>query len=506
MKQFGSNPHLRALSLGLAAATCLAWGTAALGQSGPQTLRFAPGNFPVSLDIQTYPAEEGVQVVSQQIFQTLVEVKDGEATPLIAESWTNADPLTWTFKIRDGVKFSDGSALTANDVKASLDRLIALGSSFAPLFVNFDATRADDDKTFTVTTKVPVGTMLNTLSLVFIGKGDGVGNEAYWQKPVGSGPFAVSDYVPDDHVTLVRNENYWGENKARLDTIEVISMPEVSSKITGLVTGELDLMTTVPPDQVSSVNGVDGIEYVSGPSYQYLVTWFNEQREPFDDVRVRQAMWHAIDVKQVVSDLYGPDVLATAPIARAVFGAPQLEQLSYDPELAKKLLAEAGFPDGFSTTFMWPREAGPNIRSLAQAFVSAWADVGIKVEPMELERAKWLEDFIAVQYDVTMFNNATATGDSDFTLNRLYTCAAAAKRTGYCNEGLDATLLAAAASLDQVERKRLYTEAATTLWNDAVGIWPVEVPNTAALRQEVKGFALSPNNRHDLSTVYIEAN
>jgi peptide/nickel transport system substrate-binding protein len=503
MKHFVSTRPLRALSLGLAVATCLAWGGAAFAQSGPQNLRFAPGNFPVSLDIQTYPAEEGVQVVSQQIFQTLVSVRDGVATPLIAESWSNPDPLTWTFKIRDGVTFSDGSALTANDVKSSLDRLIGLGSSFAPLFVNFDATRADDDKTFTVTTKVPVGTMLNTLSLVFIGKGDGVGNEAYWQKPVGTGPFAVSDYVPDDHVTLVRNENYWGENKAKLDTLEVVSMPEVSSKITGLVTGELHVMTTVPPDQVNSVNGVDGVEYMTGPSYQYLVTWFNEQREPFDDVRVRQAMWHAIDVKQVVTDLYGPDALATSPIARAVFGAPDLEQLSYDPALAKKLLAEAGHPDGFSSTFIWPREAGPNIRSLAQAFISAWADVGIKVEPMEVERAKWLEDFIAVKYDITMFNNATATGDADFTLNRLYTCAAAAKRTGYCNEKLDATLLAAAASLNQDERRTLYGEAAATLWDDAVGIWPVEIPNTAAVRTEVKGFALSPNSRHDFSTVYL---
>jgi peptide/nickel transport system substrate-binding protein len=122
---------------------------------------------------------------------------------------------------------------------------------------------------------------------------------------------------------------------------------------------------------------------------------------------------------------------------------------------------------------------------------------------MEVERAKWLEDFIAVKYDITMFNNATATGDADFTLNRLYTCAAAAKRTGYCNEKLDATLLAAAASLNQDERRTLYGEAAATLWDDAVGIWPVEIPNTAAVRTEVKGFALSPNSRHDFSTVYL---
>lgn len=466
-----------------------------------QELTYAPGLFPVALDVQTYPAEEGVQTTAQQVLETLVTFSEGSIEPLLAESWENPDPLTWKFKLREA-NFSDGSPFTANDVKASLDRLIALKGVLTPLLSAITEIRADDDRTFTIVTSESVGTLPSTLSLVFIGKASGVNDPTYWTKPVGTGPFMVSEYVADDHVTLVRNDNYWGD-KARLDRVNIVNMPEISSKITALTTGEVDIVTSIPPDQVGNIEGASGIDFSTKESYQYYFTWFNQTRPPFNDVKIRQAMWHALN-NDTIKNLFGDGAtVARAPITQAVFGAPELEPYTQDLDKARRLLAEAGFPNGFAATMQYPREGGPNIRSLAQSMISDWAALGIRIEPLEKERAQWVQDLNSLNWDLNLQTNVTGTGDADFTLNRLYTCAA--NRMGYCNRELDSILSQARASLDQKEREELYARASKILWDDAVGIFPADLKNNAAVRSEVEGFELPVNGRPSFAPVSIGA-
>jgi len=470
--------------------------------SDGQVLRYAPQLFPVSLDVQQYPAEEAVQTTVQQALETLTVMKDGQPAPKLATSWENPDEKTWVFHLREGVKFSDGTPFTAKDVKGSVERLISLKGSLAPLLSSITAVDATDDHTVTFHTAEPLGTLPSTLSLVFIGQGDKVGDDAYWQKPIGTGPFKIDSFSPDDKVVLSRNDGYWGP-KAKVETLQILDMPEIAARITALNNNEVDVLAAIPPDQVAEVSGMDGIKYGTGPSYNYYFIWFNHNNKPFDNLKVRQAMLHAIDIKGTVEDLFGDlGTVAQAPITQAVFGATQLEPYSYDPELAKRLLAEAGYPNGFSTSMQWPLEGGPNIRALAQAFISDWAKVGIKVQPLEKERATWLKDFGAMKWDLNLQTNTTGTGDADFTLNRLYTCAA--KRLGYCNKELDTIMAKARASLDQNERKALYAQAAKILWDDAVAIFPVDLKNNYAIRDNVKGFEMPVNGRPDFSQVSIE--
>lgn len=486
------------LALAFVASAC---STTSGSDDAAQELRYVTGLFPVSLDVQNFPAEEGTQIAAAQVLETLVTVADGEPEPLLAESWDNPDPLTWTFNLRDDVEFSDGTPFTAEDVKASLDRLIGLEGALTPLFTAVTETRADDDTTFTVITDQPLGTLLSSLSLVFIGQADGVESDEYWMSPIGTGPFVVEEYVADDRIDMVRNESYWGE-QALLDKLTFVNLPEVSARITALQTGEIDVLQTIPPDQVTSVEGQDGIEYVAEDSYQYYFMWFNQARGPYADVRVRQAMWHALDLDSLVTDLYGDGAtVASAPLTQSVFGAPALDHYSYDPDLARQLLAEAGLPDGFSTSMQWPREGGPNIRTLAQAMISAWAEIGITVDPLEKERALWLQDFGAGNWDLNLQTNTTGTGDADFTLNRLYTCAA--DRMGYCNPELDSIMAEARASLDPEERISLYERASTIIWEEAVGIFPTDLKNTAAYRSNVQGFDVPTNGRPNFATVSI---
>ncbi|MEV0167430.1 peptide/nickel transport system substrate-binding protein [Nonomuraea fuscirosea] len=488
-----------ALVLGLAACGGSGGGAA---DGGEQVLRYAPQLFPVSLDVQQFPAEEAVQTTVQQGLETLTVMKDGQPAPKLATSWESPDDKTWVFHLREGVKFSDGTPFTAKDVKGSVERLISLKGSLAPLLASITGVDATDDRTVTFHTSAPLGTLPSTLSLVFIGQGDKVADDAYWQRPIGTGPFTFTSFSPDDKVELSRNDTYWGE-KAKVAKLEILNMPEVSARITALNNDEVDVLASIPPDQVAEVSGVDGITYGTGPSFNYYFIWFNQNNKPFDDVKVRQAMLHAIDVKGVVGSLFGDlGTVARSPITQAVFGSTQLEPYAYDPERAKKLLAEAGHPDGITATIQWPLAGGPNIRAMAQAFISSWEKVGIKVQPQEKERATWLKDFTALKWDMNLQTNTTGTGDADFTLNRLYTCDA--KRMGYCNKELDSILAKARGSLDQDERKTLYAQASKIIWDEAVGIFPVDLKNNYAVRDNVKGLEMPVSGRPDFSRVSVE--
>lgn len=473
------------------------------GGGGEQVLRYSPALFPVSLDAHQYPAEEPTQTAVQQVLETLVAMEDGTPVGVLAESFEPVDDRTWVFHLREGVTFSDGTPLTARDVKASVERGQALKWSLAPLFTAVEAIEATDDRTVTFRTSEPLGTLPSSLSLVFIGPADRVDDPAYWELPVGTGPFVFESFTPDDRVVLRRNDAYRGPEKATLDRVEIVSIPETAARITALRTGEVDVLQSIPPDQVSEVEGQPDIDYGSGPSFQYYFTWFNASRPPFDDVRVRQAMWHALDLEAIIGDLFGDTAsVARAPITQDVFGAPQLQPYAHDPQRARALLAEAGHASGLRVSMQWPREGGPNIRALAQAMVSAWAEVGVTVEPLEKERPQWLQDLNAKNFDLNLQTNTTGTGDADFTLGRLYTCAAG--RTGYCNPELDRLLLGARASLDPGERERLYAQAAQIIWDDAVGVFPADLRNNSAVRSHVQGFELPVNGRPQFRTVSID--
>lgn len=469
--------------------------------SVPQDFVYVPGLFPVSLDIHDFPGEEGVQVAIQQVLETLVTFDGSEAKPLLAESWEYVTPTELTFKLRSDVTFSDGTLFTANDVKASLDRLIELERALAPLFAAVTEIRVDDDHTFTIVTDSPVGTLVGSLSLLFIGQADKMDDDTYWLAPIGTGPFKIDEYVADDHVTMSRNDDYWGE-VALLDTLRMSNIPETAARITAVQTGEVNAVSSIPPDQASNVDGVDGVEFIQTDSFTYYFIWFNHNNKPLDDVRVRQAMWHAVDVDSIIPDLYGDGAtVAGAPVAAAVFGATDLPQPKYDPELAKELLADAGYPDGLDISIQWPAAGGPNIKALAQAFISDWAAVGITVDALEKERANWLDDFRSMNWDLNLQTNATPTGDADFTLNRLYTCDA--DRLGYCNPELDTLLKQAGESLDQDERTDLYAEATQIMWDDAVAIFPADIKANIAYGSNVQGLELPASNRPNFVTVSL---
>src|SRR5699024_8855684 len=224
----------------------------------------------------------------------LVVNEDNEIKPSIAADWEQPDDKTWVFNLEKDVSFHDGSPLTAEDVKYSIEQQVnSEDSSLTVLWSEFDSVEATDEHTVTIKTKKPVGTMLSSLTLLFITPEDSASDDFY-REPIGSGPFKVDSCVSEEELELSKNEEYW-DGEPQLEKLEFTNIPETSSRFTALETGEIDLTSTIPADQIASLEDNDEIAVVNNPSYLYYFNWFNSSREPFDDPKVRQALRCAIE-------------------------------------------------------------------------------------------------------------------------------------------------------------------------------------------------------------------
>jgi len=447
--------------------------------------------------------EEATAVVSSHVLDTLIgrDPVTGELVPRLATAWDATEPTTWTFLLREGVMFHDGTPFTSADVKASLDRVIALEGPLAPLWAAVTAVETPDPMTVQIVTSEPVGTVPVSATLLFIGPAAQMTNEGFFNQPFGLGPYRFVSWTPDAELVMEANPDYWG-GAPGLQRIVIRDIPETAARVTALETGEVGFTYGLSADQLPSLQENEELTIASTPSYAYYFNWFNSQRAPFTDVRVRQAMAHALDVDAMVNDLLaGVGQRAQAPIPSTVFGFEAQPPFAYDPERARELLAEAGFPDGFQTTLQWNPGSGPQDRELVLTMIAYWDAIGVQVENLEKERAVWLEDLLALNWDMNFQTNTVRTGDADFTLRRLYV--STANRNGYANPELDTILTSAAAASDQSERETLYGQACQIIWAEAVGIFPFELIENYVYRAGTEGFVPAPNAIPDFSTVTV---
>lgn len=452
-----------------------------------------------ALAIATEPAYVGnpaTQHLTAEIYNQLVTYRDGEASPELAESWTS-EGNTWTFTLREAT-FSDGSPVTGDDVKASLERLVDpdLGAATRSLWADvLESIEAPDEKSVVITTKQPLGTLLANISVLNISPAAElrpIQKELQLELgtatlPIGSGPYVLESHTSEQEAVLVVNENYWGEPPS-IERLEYVYIPELTARYTALETGDIDFTWGVPPDQLPRLKSVDELTVEVLPSHSVYVMYMNGSREPFDDENVRRAMRLAVDMDQIAEDLF-PDFgeVATAPVPRGVFGYSEQEPYAYDPELASSLLADAGLPDGFASRLQYVSNSAPQIDQLIQAMISYWAAIGVQVEPVPMEAAAWGSDLREVNFDMSMNSSGTPTGDADYTLTRLYSVNAPAAEIPYSgvrDADLDAAIAAAQSSLDPAERKEQYETALQLMWDKTIAFWPIQPPMVYAWRTD----------------------
>ncbi len=485
--------------------------TASNGQaesSYKDTLIWAQGADVTSLDPHQGKETPAVEV-SCQIFDTLVTIdpETGEIIPQIAESWEQKDAQTYVFKIRQGIKFHDGSDLTAEDVKFSLDR--ACNSAAVSYIVNFiEGVTVDDEYTVTVKTNAPYAPALRNLAIPFaaiVPKAAVEADEdAFIQHPIGSGPYTFVEWKQGDHISLKAFDDYYA-GKAATENLTMKVIPETSQRTIALETGEIDLAYDLAVNDIPKVNDNDKLTVFEVPSLSCWYISMNMNKEPFNNPLVREALSMAIDRQTIIDTINaGSGQPADAIIAPAVFGYYSTGVPEYDTAKAKELLVEAGYPDGFSTT-LWVNDNQSRIE-MCSAIQAMLQDIGIECKLEVLEFGSFISRTTNGEHDMAYFGWTTSSGDADYTyysLEHSTQQGAAGNRSFIADPELDALIEEARSSTDESVRKDLYKDIAIKLdeINNNIPVFYSSI-NVGA-NKKVEGFVMDLNGYHDLYQVKI---
>ncbi|NJP97448.1 ABC transporter substrate-binding protein [Nonomuraea sp. FMUSA5-5] len=494
-------PFLRAaglLAIALTLPACSIGSGGGAGRNAASQAIVASGTFVID-NIDPGSAQggsAGKELAGQQIYGRLAKPDaTGKLVPDLAEAWKpSADAKSWDFTLRGGLKFSDGSPLTSEDVVASFDRLIDINGPYAANYKGVSA-KAGSDTVVTFTSPAPDPALPSKLTTLFV-LPSGVPADAasYFAKPVASGPFMVESFTPSSELKMVPNPHYWG-GAPKVKSLTIRSIPDVAAKLAALRTGEVDVVWGVPDDQIPALRSDASLKVEAVPSNGNFTMWFNSGIPALKEAKVRKALWQAVDFGTIIKQLYPvTGQPADSPLAPTVFGYAPQTPVAYDPGAAKKALEEAGYPFDKPLRLQFGQA---QFKPFLQAVVSSWAKIGVKADLLQKEQAVFIEDLLALKWDVNFQLLGTAGYDAATNLGRLYPCAA--KRTGYCNPDLDELLAKAGSATDQNERKELYTQASKIIWDDAVGMFPMTSKVSYVWNKNVSGFTLDALGYPDFS-------
>ncbi|MEC5425368.1 glutathione ABC transporter substrate-binding protein [Virgibacillus sp. C22-A2] len=476
---------------------------------------------PVSLD--PHAANDGNSLyVMNALYDTLVQLDtDLTIQPGLAESFEQVEDTVWEAKIREGVTFHDGSELNADVVKANLDRVRdpEVASPLGFLFDMIEAVEVIDTYTVHITTEYPFAALPSHLahpgghiiSLKSIEADyEAVENgeppfASVNEAPVGTGYFKFDDREPGESIKLVKNEEYWGE-QANVDSVTFKFVPEDMTRIAELETEEADIVYPVNANDISRLEDNDQTYVKQSDSASLSYVGFNTEVEPFNDVRVRQAINMAIDKENLIDGVTdGVALPAIGPLAPTVFGySDEIDPLPYNPEEAKELLADAGYPDGFSTTILTYDRTTSDSAELIQAQLE---EIGIDLSIESMEVGAYLEVTANGEMDMFVGSWGTVTLDADYGLYPMFhstNAGAPGNRSFLANDAIDSLLEQARKTTDEEERLELYKEVQQLIIDEAPIVPLYHSVLLAGLRENVDGFYQFPSSFPFLRDVTID--
>lgn len=405
--------------------------------------------------------------------------KDMKIIPLLAKSYDiSKDGLTYTFKLQTGVKFTDGTDFNADAVKANIERAMDEKNNLKPrkYFAKVKEVKCPDASTVQVVLSEPYSVFINKMTNFGIVSPKAIKDGTKLASTAdGTGPYKFKEWVQGDHLTVVRNDGYWG-TKPTVDSLTFKVVPESGARIAMLQTGEADMAYPMPPEQIKSLDGTKDIKVTSVASnIMYYVT-LNMSKKPFNDVKVRQAMNYAIDKDAFIKAVYGGyGDHATSPMASTTQYYSKQNEYTFNIQKAKELLKEAGYPDGFSTS-IWSDNTSDSVKGM-QFINQQLAQVGIKAEVVPMEGAtlgdKINEAKTAADSKIEMWyvNWSPSTGDADGALRALFYSKnippVNANTAYYNNPQIDQLLDQGLAQTDPSKLTSIYADAQKTIWDDA---------------------------------------
>ena len=447
--------------------------------------------------------------------------------PLLATEWTVSDDgLTYTFKLREGVKFHDGTPFNADAVVFNVRRVSdpdfeyynSRGAGIPSVrYYNMTSVEKIDDMTVAFHLSAPNAFFVSQLAegatpgLPLIASPTAIekyGNDDVVNYPVGTGPFTVAEQVKGQYVTLAKNPDYWNQPYPYVDTLIFRQIPDPSTRVNALLAGEVDMIISVPPDDVAYLED-EGFNVAMGPLPHIWYLYLNVKDGPFADVRVRQAVAHAIDKKGMAEDLLqGTAEPSFAMVSRSSpsFDTSWTEPYPYDPEKAKALLAEAGYPDGFSTIY---EESTSGSGQMMPVQMAEWIqrdlrNIGIDAQLQTYEWNTYLGRWLNGMEDGVGINQQSWGSNSDFWLKvPLYSDSFG--NSGHVNSpDIDAMVDSMISAPSEEERNKIAQDLAKLEFEQVYHIPIVSDKGAYGLSQKVKGFIRAADWVEAYSNIWID--
>ena len=478
------------LSRGLLAATVVS--ALSLGAAHAATVRIANQGDALSMD--PHSLNESLQLsVTNNVYESLVGVsKDLKFEPALATSWKQTSPTVWRFELRKNVRFHDDTPFTADDVVFSLARAAGEGSDMRSNTNDIKEVRKINSHTIEIETKSPFPILPNVLSTVFImskkwcednqatrpvDRRRGIENAASFRAN-GTGPYRLRERQPNIRTTFVRNGNYWGKIEGNVDEVIFSVIANDPTRVAALLSGEIDIMEPVPVQDVPRINSSPNTSAMVAPELRTIFLGMDQRRDellyssvkgknPFKDKRVRQAFYQAIDIegikRTVMRGASNPTALMVGPGING-FNPDSNKRLPFDIEASKKLLADAGYPTGFSIDMNCPNDRYVNDGQICEAVAANLARVNIKVNLKAETKGTYFPKILRRDTSFYLLGWTPSTYDAHNALNALMRCVDD-KGTGqfnlgaYCNPKVDELTVKIQSETDQAKRNAMIKEA-----------------------------------------------
>ena len=445
--------------------------------------------------------------LKELVFDGLVAINpDFTPAPDLAEKWTNPDEKTWVFTLRQGVKFHDGSELTASDVKFTYESVLdqAFNSPFRAFYLSVDKVDATDKNTVTFTLKAPFAPFLSYMDLAVVPQAavQKLGAD-FGTKPVGTGPFKVDRWATGDTIELSANDGFYG-GRPNLDRVRVKVVPDNSGRVVGLESGDLDFVQSpVSPQDVARVQSAAKLKVDRTPAAGYTYINLNTADPILADKKVRQALSHLVNKQQIIETIYkGIGKPANGPIVPTMWAYPaDVPSYDYNPDKAKALLEEAGWKAGadgirvkdsqkLSLTVRTHSE-DPDRKQLIQVLQSEFQKVGIDATTNTVEFPAFFQDVQDGKYQVGVIGWLNLS-DPDRATFRQFTLDGTANYGKYKNDQVDKLLKDARSTLDQAKAKSMYADAVKQIVDDAPYIFVQYQEYIAMYSPKVQGYVVNP--------------
>lgn len=453
-----------------------------------------------ALEPHTSPATASVRFF-QLIYTTLLRFdKDLNPVSDLAETWdVSEDGLTYTFMLRAGLKFSNGEPLTSEDVKFSFDRILdpdvpAIGASF---YSEVDSVEAVDPTTVVFHMKNPAAAipvyLAGTESVIISKKIAEAGDLTKIENAIGSGPFKVDEWVPDSHMTLSRNPNFYEEGKPYIDGIRVNIVPNEDAVLASFASNATDFAVSLDGRFGKQAQAAGGLNVLSTEALAYYLFFNQTAVEPINNPKVRDALNYALDREGIIQAASLGEGSPSGPIppANTLWAKPTSSwpQYTRDVDKARQLLSDAGLPDGFTFKMLTQTSDPVNAPTIAETVQAQWAEVGVTVEIELMEFSAWVQHWLDATFTIIPGNNSGAP-DPDFYLYRYFHSTGNLQFvTGNFNTPeLDAALDEGRTSSDFDTRKAAYDTAQDILVEGAPFYWLYSGFIYTIMSQRVKDF------------------